>query len=358
MASTYKSVLDRVAEIPLAQADVKFDKIVESIVTLPEEKPDGSSVEIRTTDGEVQHYDEVVMTAPLGWLKRNKEAFEPPLPDRLAQAIDSISYGQLEKVYITFPTAFWQDDQPEQEDEHSNGNATTATRSSSPVVSRSTNDDMNSSHTSFFHWMHPVYASTTNPECWQQEAVNLASLSPPHAHPTLLYYTYGACSAHLTQLLSQQPASTHHSLLADFFQPYYSLLPHYSAGKHQPIAIHCTSWSTDALAGHGSYSNFQTGLTQADQDIECMRLGLPARHVWLAGEHTAPFIASGTVAGAYWAGEAVAQRLVEAYGKTRVDRSTLSGGIGVGMGDGEEEGDERGEGGGGGVRGKGEPRGM
>lgn len=35
-----------------------------------------------------------------------------------------------------------------------------------------------------------------------------------------------------------------------------------------------------------------------------------------AGEHTAPFVALGTVTGAYWSGESVAQRIANAYGMT------------------------------------------
>lgn len=43
------------------------------------------------------------MTTPLGWLKAHKHAFTPSLEPRLLQAVDSISMGHLEKVYITFP---------------------------------------------------------------------------------------------------------------------------------------------------------------------------------------------------------------------------------------------------------------
>lgn len=47
---------------------------------------------------------------------------------------------------------------------------------------------------------------------------------------------------------------------------------------------------------------------------------MPERGIWLAGEHTAPFVALGTVTGAYWAGEGVAKRIVRAYGlKSRED---------------------------------------
>lgn len=51
-----------------------------------------------------------------------------------------------------------------------------------------------------------------------------------------------------------------------------------------------------------------------DEDIEALRAGMPDRGVWLAGEHTAPFVALGTVTGAWWSGEAVGRRIVDAYG--------------------------------------------
>lgn len=70
----------------------------------------------------------------------------------------------------------------------------------------------------------------------------------------------------------------------------------------------------DDLAGNGSYSNFQIGLQEGDEDIEVMREGLPERSLWFAGEHTAPFVALGTTTGAYWSGEGVAMRIAEAYG--------------------------------------------
>ena len=56
------------------------------------------SVNVQTTDGQTLAFDEVVLTSPLGWLKRHLDAFEPRLPTRLTKAIGSISYGCLEKV--------------------------------------------------------------------------------------------------------------------------------------------------------------------------------------------------------------------------------------------------------------------
>jgi len=53
------------------------------------------------------------------------------------------------------------------------------------------------------------------------------------------------------------------------------------------------------------------GLTEADRDIEVMREGVPSEGVWIAGEHAAPFVALGTVTGAYWSGEGVGRRILD-----------------------------------------------
>lgn len=75
-----------------------------------------------------------------------------------------------------------------------------------------------------------------------------------------------------------------------------------------------TTWVNDELAGNGSYTNFQVGLKEGDEDVKVLREGLHERGLWFAGEHTAPFIALGTTTGAYWSGEGVGRRIAEAYG--------------------------------------------
>jgi hypothetical protein len=210
----------------------------------------------------------------------------------------------LTKVYVTFPSAFWEGSDP------------------SPLP--------NDGYSGFTHWISPTYAADTNPHAWSQECVNLAAFSAPHAHPTLLFYLYGDCSIYITSLVHNMSSSAHHAALNAFFLPYFSRLPHYSPTNPdcQPLAFLSTEWQRDDLAGHGSYCNFQVGLTEADTDIEAMRHGMPERRVWLAGEHTAPFVALGTVTGAYWAGEGVAQRIIEMYGGKRRDEQTWGQGIG------------------------------
>eukprot|EP00884_Botryococcus_braunii_P000714 jgi/Botrbrau1/10643/Bobra.53_2s0002.1 len=51
--------------------------------------------------------DAVVVTVPLGVLKRDIIKFEPPLPPRKVEAIQRVNFGVLNKVVLLFPRAFW-----------------------------------------------------------------------------------------------------------------------------------------------------------------------------------------------------------------------------------------------------------
>jgi hypothetical protein len=74
---------------------MKYSTVVKNVTTTTSE---GCKVALLTDEGQVHEFDEVVFTAPLGWLKQHPEAFNPPLPSRLTKAIASIGYGCLEKV--------------------------------------------------------------------------------------------------------------------------------------------------------------------------------------------------------------------------------------------------------------------
>ena len=92
--SNYQKIVARVAMAPLAQARILFD----TVMTRVETRIDGaSSVCVTTSDGEPRYFDDVVITSPLGWLKQHKESI-PQMYPRIASAIDSMSFGRLEKV--------------------------------------------------------------------------------------------------------------------------------------------------------------------------------------------------------------------------------------------------------------------
>ena len=245
-----------------------------------------------TADGVIHPFDEVVVTSPLGWLKRNLSAFTPLLPTRISQSIKHIGYGRLEKVYINFPASFWYPcNQPGKK----------------PF---------------FIQFLFPEYAGDQNPQHWYVECVSLATLPPPCEHATLLFYLNGPTSEYVTSLVrNTSPASQeYYNKLDAFFSPYYSRLPNYHADTCKPVSFVSTDWQNDELAGWGSYTTFQVrnhekdGLVELDKDVENLRIGCPERNLWFAGEHTAPFVALGTTTGAYWSGEIVAQRIAKVYG--------------------------------------------
>ena len=293
VASTYKDILEQIshAATTTEKVDLRLSTPVVHFDTGSRTQDQGQ-VTITTSSGETLSYDEVILTCPLGWLKRNHTtAFKPPLPLPLSDAISNIGYGRLEKLYVTFPSAFWLSNPRD-----------TATY---PI---------------FTHFHNPSYISHPDDGAWNQSVVSMAHLPQPHAHPTLLFYIYGGCGTHLVNnVASLEPHSAaYDSFLDNFAQPFYSRLPNYSTSKPncRPTSFLMTTWQADPYAGHGSYSNFRVGLEHADTDIECMRDagGLTDQGLWLAGEHTAPFIALGTTTGAYWSGEGVAKKICRKYG--------------------------------------------
>ena len=71
-------------------------------------------------------FDDVVVTAPLGWLKRNENIFSPRLAPKISTAICSLGYWNLDKVFIKLPEAFWnnQASRSNQDHEDAMGNLT------------------------------------------------------------------------------------------------------------------------------------------------------------------------------------------------------------------------------------------
>lgn len=269
---------------------------------------------VTTVAGKTYQFDELVVTFPLGWLKNNRAAFHPPLPPRLSRAIDSISYGDLEKVYVQFPCAWWAQPGPD-----SSGPSQNSSSASGPLPMLTG---------SFVDFLNPAYVSPQPPSpYWNQEAFLLSSISPPaQAQPTLLFYFYGPSAIHLAHLhaacadsgvVDAPNADSKSSLAASlisFLHPYISHLPNYSPSSPSchPTAILPTRWATDPLAGYGSYANFQVGLADGLADAHSLRTsdGIGReRCLWLAGEHAAPVVGLGTTVGAYWSGEEAAERV-------------------------------------------------
>lgn len=295
VASGYKRILDYVSKSALQHGYIRFNQPVVKIESATRDPSARHQITLTTATGERAQFDEVVVTCPLGWLKRNKSVFSPDLPPRLTQAIDNISYSRLEKIYVTFPRAFWHTPPAT----HANGPISPAANYGFPV---------------FAQFFDPTYIPHSEGRHWNQELLSLAALPPSCAHPTLLFYTYGPCATYIVTKLASLAPEEHHSFLDAVVHPFYSRLSGYTPDC-KPLAIVATQWQNDPYAGNGAYSNFQVGLEHGDRDIEVMREGVGAeRGVWFAGEHTAPFAALGTTTGAFWSGERAAGQICELYG--------------------------------------------
>jgi hypothetical protein len=328
IADTYQRILQEIAANALAHAKIHLDTEIQHIETRisPNQGTVNNELEtkvsIHTASGLSQEFDEVVVTAPLGWLKAQKKmAFTPSLPPRLSEAIDNISYGHLEKCYVTFPSAFWHgnSDSDKTATQFNLSDITNGTTPENPPTLNGTSTTGRTEpYPSFIYFQSPTYVPHPPDLAWNQECISLADLPGRNAHPTLLFYLFGPCATAMVDLIASLPphSPAYNSVLTHFFEPFYSKLPHYSPTSlaSKPVAFLATQWQRDPFAGHGSYTNYQVGLEAGDVDIETMRHGCPERALWFAGEHTAPFIALGTTTGAYWAGEGVARRICRAYG--------------------------------------------
>ena len=67
-----------------------------------------SKLVVATNQG-ILECDSVIVTVPLGVLKENCIAFDPPLPARKRLAIERLGFGVLNKCIMTFKTKFWPD---------------------------------------------------------------------------------------------------------------------------------------------------------------------------------------------------------------------------------------------------------
>lgn len=91
--------MDYVARVPRRRHAINLRMKVTCIEHRIHRAPnDEGKVVVTVEDGRSFPFDDVVITAPLGWLKRHQDVFKPPLEARLTKAIRGIGYGNLEKV--------------------------------------------------------------------------------------------------------------------------------------------------------------------------------------------------------------------------------------------------------------------
>lgn len=204
-----------------------YDTIVEKV------KRFSDGVRIYTKNKKVFCADAVILTVPLGVLKRDKIAFNPPLSARKKGAIQRIGFGNLNKTIMFFDTPFWD------------------TR-------------------------YDIFGHINDHQAVRGE--------------NFMLYSYAGISggAQLTALCSGNAAEEHEKrsvaenatkmldLLRKIFEPQGVTVP-------PPYHVICTKWGTDPLV-HGAYSSMPVGCIGGD-DYDILGESIGGR-VFFAGEAT------------------------------------------------------------------------
>jgi polyamine oxidase len=185
-------------------------------------------VRVRSADGTSEDGSHVVVTVPLGVLKRGAPQFRPALPsDRLA-AIERLGFGRYEKVALRFDEPFWR----------------TAGLPHAMIFPR----------------------DSSAPAVW---AIGLDAFG---AGPVLVFQIFHSAAGHVLGADPDDATQWVLDLLAD------------AIGRScpAPAAVAVTSWANDRYSG-GAYTHIPPGADPADADV----LGEPiGGRLLFAGEHT------------------------------------------------------------------------
>jgi monoamine oxidase len=179
-----------------------------------------------TTDHGAFAADGAIVTVPVGVLQSEDFVIEPALPEPVAGALARLSMNAFEKVFLRFPTKFWDDD-------------VYAIRQQGPES----------------RWWHSWY-----------------DLTALHDTPTLLTFAAGPAAIETRDWTEEEIVD---SVLTQ-------LRRLYGDRVERPTHVHVTDWQDDPWS-HGSYAYMSVGSTTADHDDLATPIG---GVLHLAGEAT------------------------------------------------------------------------
>lgn len=212
----------RLVETMAAGVDVRLGVEVSEIVVAAD------GVTVRSVDGAVESGSHVVVTVPLGVLKRGTPRFTPPLPPDRVAAIERLGFGRFEKVALGFDQPFWR-------------------AAGLP-------------HAMLFP------RDPAEPTVW------VFGHDAFGAGPTLVAFVFHSATGHVLDRSGDQAAEWILGMLAE------------AIGHPCPVptAVAVTSWANDPFAG-GAYTHIPPGADPGDADL----LGEPpSGRLLFAGEHT------------------------------------------------------------------------
>lgn len=267
----YEALVSKV--LSSSGAQVKLGQEVTEIAQL-----ESGDVQVTTSAGERFTARTGLVTIPLGVLKTTPPSFTPALTERKQDAIDRVHVGTLEKLLLSYDTAWW----PE--------SATTGSFTFLPT--RESSNEGSTDPREILESATLVVASFAGP-------------SLPNPQPTLLIYLSATPASRLAaaKLSNESIASAAHALIAERVGVPSAPRPVYSA---------LTNWGTDRYSrGATTTPNVISTANEHERTpLDFLELGKPvwAGRLGFAGEHTDPDH-RGSVAGAVVSGQREALRI-------------------------------------------------
>jgi monoamine oxidase len=210
------------AEAMAAGVDLRLGADVAEIIR------SAGGVRVRSGDGTSEEGSHVVVTVPLGVLKRDVLRFSPALPPGRRAAIERLGFGHYEKVALRFDEPFWR----------------AAGLPNLMVFPR-------------------------DPEAPVVWAIGQDAFG---AGPVLVFHIFHSATGHILDATADDAARWVLDMLAE------------ATGSPcpAPAAVAVTSWTNDPYSG-GAYTHIPPGASTADADL----LGEPiGGRLLFAGEHT------------------------------------------------------------------------
>lgn len=227
----------------------------------------------------------VIVAVPLGCLQHSTITFTPSLPQRIHSAIINLGFGNLEKIFLKFNTAWW--------------------------INPSSLDAPD---------VYTFLSPTSLPPSAPKQLLTMFSLArlPVHAQPVLAVYLADAWTEYIA---TETPVA-----IAQLFQTHY--LP--SMPNYGPdcviVDVARTSWATDPWT-YGSYTHVPVGSAEGVEDLwvlgeKIVGLDGGVGGLWFAGEH-AGMGDMGTVNGALTSGHKAAVEVLREFDRAREQVSRI-----------------------------------